>query len=457
MKKINIVIAGATGFIGSNLIQKLVLSNQFYLIGLSRSKSVTENGVEWRKCDGFKFNEVVSALRECDILVYLIHSMIPTSELVQGAFEDYDALVAHNFALSVNINQVKKVIYLGGLLPSSYINLSTHLSSRFEVERILALCQSALIVLRAGLIIGPQGSSFTILERLVNRLPVLICPTWTNNRMHPIGLEDLLRQLEILLNQNEVISNTYDIGMIDSVTYRDLLKGTADVYQKKRLFISIPIFSQGLSKYWVRLITGISKELVYPLIESLKHEMIVDESRRLFIKHYHTPTVKAALQECVISSSKEIVSKKSFAKRHSVTSIQRVKNLHKYTSLQVAELYGNWLVKFFKNIISVKDINNKIIFSLFEKIILLELVLITSQGDDIVRFKISSGILVNKSFKEGVFEFRAIKDINIIIIGIYDFVPSLPWVIYKYTQALVHLWVMKKFSNYLNNFGCKSR
>src|SRR5690625_3163652 len=49
--------------------------------------------------------------------------------------------------------------------------------------------------------------------------------------------------------------------------------------EKKRYMFNVPLFSQSLSKLWLRLITQTPKEIVYPLVESLTHEMIVQDSK----------------------------------------------------------------------------------------------------------------------------------------------------------------------------------
>ena len=46
-------------------------------------------------------------------------------------------------------------------------------------------------------------------------------------------------------------------------------------------------------------------------------------------------------------------------------------------------------------------------------------------------------------------EFRQIPGTNEAIVAIHDFMPSLPWFFYKYTQAKVHLLVMAMFSRHL--------
>jgi len=122
--------------------------------------------------------EIENVLKGIDVAFYLVHSMLPSANLDQGNFADYDLLLADNFARAANLNHIKQVIYLGGLLPSNLENLSKHLESRFEVEQVFRAKNFALTAFRAGLIIGPEGSSFKIMYKLVKRLPVMICPQW---------------------------------------------------------------------------------------------------------------------------------------------------------------------------------------------------------------------------------------------------------------------------------------
>ena len=64
-------------------------------------------------------------------------------------------------------------------------------------------------------------------------------------------------------------------------------------------------------------------------------------------------------------------------------------------------------------------------------------------------FYITGGYLTKRT-NRGWLEFRSILDDNYIITAIHEFVPRLPWVIYKFTQAKAHLLVMKKFEKHLN-------
>ena len=57
----------------------------------------------------------------------------------------------------------------------------------------------------------------------------------------------------------------------------DVLKITANEMKRKRWIFSVPFFSLGMSKLWVGIFSGSNSNFVSPLIESLRHEMTLDE------------------------------------------------------------------------------------------------------------------------------------------------------------------------------------
>ena len=69
------------------------------------------------------------------------------------------------------------------------LNISKHLQSRFEVEQVLGSRTTPVTAVRAGIIIGPGGSSFRIVTKLVKNLPIMACPEWTKSKNQPIDLE----------------------------------------------------------------------------------------------------------------------------------------------------------------------------------------------------------------------------------------------------------------------------
>ena len=115
---------------------------------------------------------------------------------------------------------------------------SVHLSSRMEVEQVLSQRIKTVTALRAGLVIGAGGSSYEILEDVVQKLPIILCPDWTNSKMQPIGLEDLL----VLIRQSLLESGPngcHDVGSHEIMTYRELMERAAEHFDDQKNLCSL--------------------------------------------------------------------------------------------------------------------------------------------------------------------------------------------------------------------------
>lgn len=236
-----VAIAGATGFIGRALCRSL--AGEFPIVGLTRRPEHPHGnpGVDWRSCDLFSTLECERALAGVDVGVYLVHSMIPSARMTQGGFQDLDLILADNFSRAARHNGLSRIIFLGGIVPPEPMEkLSRHLRSRLEVEHTLGSRGIPLTTLRASIVIGPNGTSFSIFRNLLQRLPFIPCPEWSRSRTQPIALDDLLNLFRYcLLNPHHTIG-CYDIGCPDIVSYRELLERTAIQMNRKRFFLMSP-------------------------------------------------------------------------------------------------------------------------------------------------------------------------------------------------------------------------
>ena len=89
---------------------------------------------------------------------------------------------------------VRRIVYLGGLVPSDGA-ISRHLASRLAVEETLLEAAPQSIALRASIVVGARSRSFRFLVRLIERLPVLALPAWREHRTRPIDGRDVLEFL----------------------------------------------------------------------------------------------------------------------------------------------------------------------------------------------------------------------------------------------------------------------
>ncbi len=448
--KSTVVIAGATGFIGRWFIDRY--RRKYNIIALSRRVMEPDpgSGVEWREVELYSLSSTENALEGADFAIYLVHSMQPSTRLNQGSFEDTDLLLADNFARAAQKNHLRQIIFLGGILPKDEDDFSRHLRSRYEVEQTLSNTEVPLTALRAGIIAGPGGSSFRIIEKLVRRLPVMICPQWTLSQTQPISLEDTLNILDFCLGNEEVYDQHFDIGGREIINYVEMMRTVARLLGKKRWITTVPVFSLGFSKLWVALFADSSRILVSPLIESLRHELLVSDNKLMAhfpqTENFETAARRALFDKDQIPTLPP--SQKSPTAKNTVRSVQRLPNPGRRSATWVARRYQTWLPRFFRYLIRVEPEGEYSIFRI-GPLELLKLQFIPDRSDERRQlFYIVGGLLV-KRVDYGWLEFRSVLKGRYVIAAIHEFVPTLPWYMYVLTQAVVHLWVMKSFSRYL--------
>ena len=96
--------------------------------------------------------------------------------------------------------------------------LSAHISSRLEVERILLGTQAEAAALRAGVVIGAGSTSFEIIRQIATLFVVQPVPLWMHHRVQPIAVSDVLRAIGEALDDDGP-RGAVDIGGPDVVTY----------------------------------------------------------------------------------------------------------------------------------------------------------------------------------------------------------------------------------------------
>src|SRR4051812_4006221 len=175
---LNVLVTGATGFVGAALIPRLEAGGHAVRAYARRPEAV-QPGVPVVQGEAIAGTGLDEALEGIDCAYYLIHSMEPGTD----GFDERDRRAATNFADAARRQGVQRVVYLGGIVPDA---ASLHLSSRHEVERLLHDAAPASVALRASIVIGARSRSFRFMVRLVERVPVMPLPAWRDHRTRPI-------------------------------------------------------------------------------------------------------------------------------------------------------------------------------------------------------------------------------------------------------------------------------
>ncbi|WP_406194002.1 SDR family oxidoreductase [Kitasatospora sp. NBC_01560] len=270
------LVTGATGYIGGRLVPELLDAGHSVRCLVRDPGRLRDHPwrarVEAAAGDVTRPATLTGAFSGIDVAYYLVHSLG-----TGRGFEATDRAAAAAFGAAAAREGVRRIVYLGGLLPAGVpaADLSPHLRSRAEVGRVLRDCGVPTAELRAAVIIGSGSASFEMLRYLTERLPVMVTPSWVGTRIQPIAVRDVLRLLVGAAGLPPGLNRTFDIGGPEVLTYRDMMQRYAAVAGlPRRLIVPVPVLTPWLSSHWVGLVTPVPNALARPLVESLRHEVV---------------------------------------------------------------------------------------------------------------------------------------------------------------------------------------
>lgn len=274
------LVFGASGYVGTNLVPRLTREGLEVRAAARNRKVLEARGwadVELVQADALKPESLDAALRGVDVAYYLVHSMAAGRD-----FGRLDRQAAEHFARAAEHAGVRRIVYLGGLVPSQAE--SEHLVSRQETGEQLRAGKVAVTELRAGIIVGPGSAAYEVVRDLVYNLPVMLTPKWVRSRSSPIALENLIEYLIRVAHLEAAAGQVFDVAGPDYLTYEEMMRIFGEVVGKRPLIFRVPVLTPTLSSYWLGLVTAVPANIARALIGGLKHDIpALDEPIRRLI------------------------------------------------------------------------------------------------------------------------------------------------------------------------------
>ncbi len=306
-----ILVTGVSGFVGARLVPRLQRDGHM-VRGFVRDPRRVELDLPLVVGDAVTGAGLEAALEGIDVAYFLIHSMEPVladAPVAAGtatASKDFrvrERAAAERFATAARAAGVRRIVYLGGLVPRD-APASPHLASRVEVERVLLEALPGSIALRASIVIGAGSRSFRFLVRLIERLPLVTLPRWRDHRTQPVDERDVVEALASAASNSAATGRSLDVVGPDVVSYGELIERIRDLMLVRR-----PVWRLRRTGGWAgstavasrvaAAIAGEQPELVGPLMAGLGSDLLPRDDRAAELLGLRLHSLDAAIEHAL--------------------------------------------------------------------------------------------------------------------------------------------------------------
>ena len=268
-----ILVTGATGYIASRLIPRL-LDSGYRIRCLARDPLRLQgrswfNQVDIIQADVTTPSALAHAFDGVDTAYYLIHNMS-----AGHGYTKIELAGAHHFASAAEAAGVQHIIYLGGLAdPEQHI--APHMRSRIETGKVLREGKVPVTEFRAGVITGSGSISFEMIRFMTELFPIVPGPMWMKNKSQPIATQNVIDYLFAALTNPNGRGGVFEIGGPEVTNYGDLMLRYACARSLKRSMFLLPHIPISFMAFGVGLMTPVPYPIAYALIGGLSADSLV--------------------------------------------------------------------------------------------------------------------------------------------------------------------------------------
>ncbi|MBU1894759.1 MAG: NAD(P)-dependent oxidoreductase [Candidatus Omnitrophica bacterium] len=308
-----ILVTGATGFIGRNLVKRLLLEKRYEIICVARKTSK----VDFLKRQGAKvvigdissFSDMEWIFKEVrpDIV---FHSAAKVSEESESKLYDYNVTGTRNICQLCYVYKNKKLIYLSSVSVISgnldvplteglpYKATSSYGVSKIKAERIVEGYRAKGLktaIFRPCMVYGedePHALNKILRLTKLKRLPVLDI-SGMNSKLHLVYVGNVVEALMLALTKEEAFTGTFMVADKEVITLKrfveiiyDELRGRYPPRVPRWLVNILMVFPPFRNKT-----LRIFKDRVYDITRAVDElgyspSMSTEEGLRLTVKHW---------------------------------------------------------------------------------------------------------------------------------------------------------------------------
>lgn len=240
-----IVITGATGLVGRELVRQLAPEWPVRVMVQARRRGRPPRadwpaGVEVIAGHLDDEQALHQAVLGAHTVIHLASAQWWGS---RRDLERVDIQGTHNVVLAARAARIGRLIYLSqlGAEPSSAFTL---MRVKGQVEALVRNSGLPHTIMRCGVIFGPQDRFVNGIAMLLRSNPLFYFqPGKGDSLLHPLYVLDLVKAVENSLESIDLVDQTIEIGGAEYLTYNEMIRTVMRVSRAPRTIVSMPPYA----------------------------------------------------------------------------------------------------------------------------------------------------------------------------------------------------------------------
>ena len=252
-----VLVAGATGFLGRNVVQGL-LDAGHKVRAIARNPSEEDKAFlrafhcQWTEAEINDKEALKGCAEDCEAVINLVGIL---RESHGNTFEQVHVEGTANLLEEAKAAKVKRFIYVSAL--------GTDISSKLPYWRTKAMAEELIInsrmdyvIFRPSFMIGKRGQFTNEMTDLVRKFPVIPVPSLGKKKIQPVDVRDVAKLIVASVSLAKARNKTFEVGGPERINMKEFCQLIANILDKRRLVIQIPILLMRLLAPFTRLMPG---------------------------------------------------------------------------------------------------------------------------------------------------------------------------------------------------------
>lgn len=245
-----ILITGATGYIGRQLVARLVAEGEKPRCLVRDMKRAAEllpaDRVELVQGDITNATSLTAAVQGVDTIIAAAFMTADRKPSPGNNYQETNVIGTHNLVEAAQTANVQRIIVVSGLgtkpdRPGSYMQ------GRYLAEKMVIESGLQWTVLRPSVLFGKNAPFIKGLADLIKSAPVLPLIAGGHIKFQPISVEDVVTILtKILADPAGTANKIYTVGGPAQYSFRQVLDLLLQAMKKKRLKVYTPLLLVGI-------------------------------------------------------------------------------------------------------------------------------------------------------------------------------------------------------------------